>query len=492
MNPKKFTVLVAIALLSLSGVVFAADPPYHVPVGEATDVDTLPGLQIHSELPLPEPADKVLKKEIAEGPCTLVDTRKESKFDFPYGNLYDRPNGDFVSGESRVYRFGGNLVDPPYTNPCDEKIPASGVVALSVQVWSYNDGLINGGLYFEGHRFHPEMYSPKTPFNQPLFLIYEDGNKVVLKGGHVRIENNSSYMFGNLSGSFRITNTGNSTDVVIEVLAYYLKDNGVGGPAGPQGPQGDRGEIGPPGPQGPQGIPGLGQSGPKGDKGDTGAVGPQGPIGPQGPQGDKGDKGPQGETGAVGPQGPIGPKGDTGLTGPPGPQGNPGPQGDPGIQGLPGPIGLTGPAGPAGPQGETGAVGPQGPIGPKGDTGNPGPIGLTGPAGPAGPIGPQGPPGTCSCPISSGTIVLNCTNSPNLEEGENLVARVTNIDPNCSTCVKQVYDSTIKSWSQIVCSYSGSSALASDAIPCRVFSVQNGSFKVDGITGKTITWIAVN
>jgi hypothetical protein len=110
-----------------------------------------------------------------------------------------------------------------------------------------------------------------------------------------------------------------------------------------------------------------------------------------------------------------------------------------------------------------------------------------------GPAGPQGPPGVCACPISSGTVVLNCTNSPSLEEeGVNLVARVTNIDPNCSTCVKQVYDSTIKSWSQIVCSYSGSSALASDAIPCRVFSVQNGSFKVDGITGKTITWIAVN
>ncbi|TSC60392.1 MAG: hypothetical protein LiPW15_270 [Parcubacteria group bacterium LiPW_15] len=545
---KKFTVLVALALLVCTGTAYAADPPRHpVPVGEPEDATTVIGHQGRTELPFPNPANNTLYKALIGGPCWLIDTRLDSKFDPPYGNKSGQL-GDFVSGESRAYRFGGHLLDLPLTNPCNDLIPSSGVVALNLEVHIYTNGLVPGGVFFENTRFVPELWSATAQVGQTAFLIYEKDKLSDFMPGLVQIGPASIYELG--GQSFRLKNVGNSIDVAVKINGYFTEDKtvGKGGPAGKDGVScsvvqtndlsykmtcGDKivaewwsgkdgkpglsGPQGEPGPVGPQGKPGLnggpGPQGPIGPTGQTGATGPQGPIGPTGATGQTGPIGPIGPTGAtgavgpIGPQGPIGPTGQTGATGPIGPIGPTGATGAVGPIGPIGPTGATGQTGPAGPTGATGPIGPigatgltgpqgpqgnPGPQGQKGDTGNTGPagpIGLTGPGGPAGPIGPigpagpQGPPGVCACPISSGTIVLNCPSAPEPE--------INGREPNCVTCAKTVSNADIKSWSNVICSYSGG-PLASDAIPCRVYNVQNGSFKVEGMAGQTITWMAKN
>ena len=313
---RKFLILTLLAFLA-GGVGLAQTPPYHAPVGEVDDTLTTGGLQVRSVLPFPVPANKTLFKELVDGPCALVDTRKGSAYEgTPYGNLYGRQGGDFASGESRIYKFSGHLVDLPYTNACTGKIPNSGVVALTLQVWSYNDGSRNGVLYFYGHRVFPEMHSPTTLFNQPIFLIYENGAKIAVTAGQVQVYDTEN-PFGSTDGQFfNLSNAYANTDVVVQILGYHIQDNGVVGPKGDKGDTGLTGAAGPTGPKGDTGAQGpQGVAGPKGDKGDTGAIGATGPQGPGGPKGDTGAKG---ATGAIGPQGPAGPQGPIGPQGPPG------------------------------------------------------------------------------------------------------------------------------------------------------------------------------
>ena len=173
------------------------------------------------------------------------------------------------------------------------------------------------------------------------------------------------------------------------------------------------------------------------------SAGPAGPVGPAGAKGDKGDPGAAGGTGPAGPQGPagvMGPRGAQGLPGPAGPAGPKGPQGDPG------------PAGPAGPQGI------------------PGPPGAQGPEGPA---GPQGLPGTCTCPITVG--VAECDG--NLPQA-----------PQWAKCVFTVADPSIRLNSNIQCTYK--TRTSDEQIPCRVFDIQDSSFKVEMQTGTSIMWMA--
>ena len=251
------------------------------------------------------------------------------------------------ANESRYYKVSGEMKYGDWENPCANKIPADALaVAVRINV-KEADG--DGTIYLGSGAWWPNASLPVLAFHKDDSLVEESAMMV-------------------RSGGFSLMSSGAGTDVVVDLLGYFIADpNGAGpqGEAGPQGPAGLQGEVGPAGPQGPQGLQGE-----------------SGLMGPQGPQGLQGETGPQGLQGAAGPQGPQGLQGETGLMGPQGPQG---------LQGETGPQGLQGPAGPQGPQGDQGVAGPKGDVGATGPTG---PQGAVGPIGPTGPQGPKGDPGT--------------------------------------------------------------------------------------------------
>jgi hypothetical protein len=177
--------------------------------------------------------------------------------------------------------------------------------------------------------------------------------------------------------------------------------------------------------------------------GGSGGGGPQGPAGPQGPTG------PRGEAGAIGQAGPAGPAGAKGETGPAGPKGEIGPQG---------------PEGPEGPSGASGPIGPQGPAGAAGPPGA---------QGPEGPQGPAGPPGGCACPLSGGSLICGADPDPR--------------GPAWAKCTVIVTDDSIRPNSNIQCTYN--TRTSDDQIPCRVFGITTGSFKVEIQTGASATWL---
>ena len=94
--------------------------------------------------------------------------------------------------------------------------------------------------------------------------------------------------------------TAGATQLIVDVLGYYLPATGGAGTVGPTGPQGLKGATGSAGPAGLQGP--TGPTGPTGSGTGSGVPGPTGATGPTGP------------TGATGPAG----GGGTGVTYTPG------------------------------------------------------------------------------------------------------------------------------------------------------------------------------
>lgn len=182
-------------------------------LGEVTDTLTSSGLEVRALLPFPAPADRTVFKEIT--PCRLVDTRQIANLDGPYGNLYGREGGDFAPGESRTYRFNGNFADPETTNPCNGKIPASGVVALTLQVWVYNANDSEGVVGFT---------TSAVPTTKEVFVSYRVGATV--QAGQLQILDQAT---------FTVVNQLSMADIAVDILGYHLADTGAVGPAGPSG-----------------------------------------------------------------------------------------------------------------------------------------------------------------------------------------------------------------------------------------------------------------
>lgn len=182
-------------------------------LGEVTDTLTSPGLEVRVVLPFPAPADRTVFKEIT--PCRLVDTRVSVGMASQYGSLYSREEGDFGPGESRTYRFNGSFADPGTTNPCNGKIPATGVVALTLQVWIYNPNDTQGVVGFT---------TPAIPKLKETFVSYKVG--VTVQAGQVQILDQST---------FTVVNQLSMADIAIEILGYHTPDAGAVGPVGPSG-----------------------------------------------------------------------------------------------------------------------------------------------------------------------------------------------------------------------------------------------------------------
>jgi hypothetical protein len=362
----KFSLASLALLLSMGTAAYAADVPpivapypNHVALGEAADTMTSPSMVDRQVLPFAAPADKTLFKEIV--PCRLTDSR---------GNYLPTPHTEWV--------YGIKKNDMNLGNDCAGKLPDTGIVALTIQITSYNDGTTNGHLMFlppQHLGFVPQLYSVLQ--NTTAFLFYENGRKEVVQAGTVQIGNN--YMLN-------LWNEGGVTNLTIDVLGYHVNDALVGA-SGAQGANGSIGPKGDTGAKGDQGVQGIsGNTGAQGAQGNPGAIGATGVAGPKGDKGDKGDSGIPGTAGLQGIQGAKGDKGDTGASGVQGPAGAVGSQG---IQGV---------------KGDTGAAstvpGPQGAQGAKGDTGATG-AGSPGAQGIQGIQGPPGANGVCTSACAS-------------------------------------------------------------------------------------------
>jgi hypothetical protein len=301
-------------------------------------------------------------------PCRFISTLAEDQYPAPWGGPA------FYANEWRFYQATGAMRSGDWKNPCEFKIPAN-ALALAARV-SVKDADGHGTIYLAPGTWQPTSGMPALEFHQ----------------GDVVLEESATML---RAGGFKMMSSGAGTNIVVDLLGYFIPDPDGAGLQGEPGPAGPQGAIGPTGPQGSQGA-----AGPIGPQGEVGLTGPQGlqgeigPVGPQGSQGEAGPTGPQGLQGLQGPQGEIGPIGPTGPQGEIGPIGPTGPQGEIGPIGPTGPQGEIGPIGPTGPQGEIGPIGPTGPQGDIGPIGPPGPQGDIGPIGPPGPKGDKGDTGT--------------------------------------------------------------------------------------------------
>jgi len=391
MKTTKLTSFLIVLMLTLAAPFAMADgPAIHNPY-------TILGVQLRSALiadsadgSSPVTAGAAVFQEIV--PCRLISTVEADHYSQQWGMPAFQPN------ESRSYRATGELIDGNWTNPCSEQIP-NNALAIAARVWrvgAWSDGTVM--WVTPGNGSAPDKMS-----------------KVVLREGE---ETAAEATFLLRNQMFTITSQVGGSDLMVDVIGYFLPD-----PWG-RGEKGDKGDTGAAGPQGPQGIQGAhgadGAQGLKGDKGDRGADGAQGPqglkgdTGAQGIQGEKGErgadgaqglKGDKGDRGADGAQGLQGLKGDTGAQGIQGEKGergadgaqglkgDTGAKGDKGDRGDDGAIGPKGDKGDKGDHGSDGAAGPKGDKGDKGDAGQNGANGSIGPMGPMGPMGPQGPEG---------------------------------------------------------------------------------------------------
>ncbi len=224
-SSKFFVALVVVFVVLMSSVAIAQEvtttavgprtliSPMGQRLGEVTDTLTSTGLEVRAVLPFPAPADRTIFKEIT--PCRLVDTRQNVDLDGSYGNLYGREAGDFAPGESRTYRFNGSFADPGIVNPCNGKIPAAGVVALTIQVWVYNANETSGVVGFT---------TSAVPRNKEVFVSYRVGTTV--QAGQVQILDQST---------FTVVNQLSMADIAVDILGYHTPDTGAVGPVGPAG-----------------------------------------------------------------------------------------------------------------------------------------------------------------------------------------------------------------------------------------------------------------
>jgi hypothetical protein len=376
---------------NLSLAVNAAEVQTHNPY-------TVLGTQIRTNLLPAESSSAYAAMEVSEGvgptlfqeivPCRFVSTLDPDLYPLQWGGQ------PFQVSESRIYHPKGMLVDGLFVNPCSELIPQE-AVALSVRIMSHRpDG--NGSVYLAP--------AEQQNFGIPALEFKKDND--TLKEANVVLHHDA----------FVVTTVDQATELTIDIIGYYIKDDydrgakgdtGAMGPQGAQGPRGEQGERGDRGYDGAQGTDGA--------KGADGAMGPQGERGLQGERGEAGPAGAQGAKGEVGATGAQGPKGDDGAQGTQGLQGTQGERGLQGLKGDKGENGSKGDKGDAGAKGDRGENGAKGDKGDKGATGDKGlqgergyqgERGFTGATGAQGPMGPQGPQGVPGVSMTVGTLTF--------------------------------------------------------------------------------------
>ncbi|HEX7828598.1 MAG TPA: hypothetical protein VF787_03045 [Thermoanaerobaculia bacterium] len=421
--PPLYLLLVAFCAIAALGDEPRSQKETHEPM-------TFQGFRVRANVAVPIPSSwgprvvsmgPALFQEIP--PCRFISTLDADQYPAPWGGPA------FVKDESRLYTVSGEMRTGEFTNPCSYVIP-SNALAVATRVYVQSpDG--DGSIYLTPAAWPPAAGMPILEFH---------GEDAVIEEGAVMTR----------GAGFSLASIGAGTDVVVDLLGYFIED-----PDG-QGPQGEQGLTGPQGPKGEPGVAGaqgeVGPMGPQGPKGDQGVAGAQGEIGPMGPQGPKGDQGVAGAQGEIGPMGPQGPKGDQGVAGAQGevgPMGQQGPQGEQGVAGAQGEIGPMGPTGPQGPQGEKGVAGVPGEVGPIGPTGPTGPEGAVGPQGPAGATGPQGLQGV---PGPQGPQGPEGPQGPKGENGTGILC-VSGVETFPPGGTITVYNSKIHSTSLLIVNY---------------------------------------
>ena len=330
---------------------------------------TIPGVHVRANIVITDPVTGLPRdmgpnafQETA--PCRMISTL-DTNLNPPFGGPA------FRAGEFRSYPVLAWAQYPE--NPCLKLIPTNALaLALRVQVIDpKNDGTIF-----------------LTPGNWPPFYGYAALN---FKTGENKLEEGPVMI---RQGEIIIASDYADTDLVADLIGYFIPDPHGAGPQGDKGDPGPQGEIGPIGATGPAGVEGaIGPTGPPGKDGATGATGLTGATGANGATGLTGATGATGATGLTGATGATGATGLTGATGATGATGLTGATGANGATGATGATGLTGATGATGEKGETGASGATGATGAQGEKGMDGATGATGPVGPQGLQGPTGATG---------------------------------------------------------------------------------------------------
>jgi hypothetical protein len=366
-----------VAISSFALVARAAETEIHNPYtvrGFQVRTNLLPeqSASAYSSLSISEAVGPTLFQEMA--PCRFVSTLDPDQYPAQWGGL------SFQVSESRVYHPIGYLAEGLFKNPCSELIPPQ-AVALAVRLGAPQP-LGDGSVFLA-----PSSSSVNISGNPAL--VFKKNLDSVQEATVVLHDN-----------AFVVTTAEQATELTIDIIGFFIKDE-TG--RGAKGDQGERGEMGPAGPQGLQGANGVagatgekgadgvaGAKGEKGDKGDNGvagATGEKGDKGDNGVAGAKGEKGDKGDEGVAGAKGEKGDKGDDGVAGAKGEKGD---KGDNGVAGAKGEKGDKGADGVAGAKGEKGDKGDNGVAGAKGEKGDKGDNGVAGAKGEKGDKGDNG------------------------------------------------------------------------------------------------------
>ncbi|HEX8411933.1 MAG TPA: hypothetical protein VF883_24000 [Thermoanaerobaculia bacterium] len=422
---------------------------------------TVVGMQIRTKL-LPETPGAegvdlgpLVFQEIV--PCRFVSTLEDDEYRNPWG-----PEA-FQLDEARTYVPKGQMVaQDGWVNPCSRQVPTE-ALAVSLRVMSH--GSINSNSVF----FAPATTAPVAPtfvFKAPAHTMKEEN--VVLK--------NDAFTIG----------VDKPMHLTIDIIGYFLRDDGA---FGAQGDRGDRGEKGDSGAQGVQGE--RGGKGEQGDRGENGAQGLQGARGGKGEQGDRGENGAQGLQGARGEKGEQGDRGEKGAQGLQGARGEKGEQGDRGEQGAQGLPGARGENGERGDRGEQGAQGLQGARGEKGERGDRGEQGAQGLQGARGEKGERGERGLDGAQGAMGLPGLQGAKGDKGDKGDKGEARISAsqggpyvFPPGGSL---NIVDPAVTSNSFIILSY----VEVSNGNALGIESQSRGSFVATGSPNKPFTYVVI-
>jgi hypothetical protein len=157
-------------------------------------------------------------------PCRFVSTLEKDGYPAPWGGKA------FEAHESRTYFPIGTLVAGDWTNPCSEVVDSRAIAVALRIIATKPDG---SGMVFVG--------AASGTYPAVHFIDGKDAQReadVALVAQSFRVEPNEA------------------TDLVIDIIGYFILDPNANGIVGPKGDRGDKGERGEQGLQGEKGEKG--------------------------------------------------------------------------------------------------------------------------------------------------------------------------------------------------------------------------------------------
>lgn len=201
----------------------------------AHDPLTFKGIRMRTDINVPLPGTWGELVPVSMGPalfqqilpCRFIDTVSSDNYPSPFGGPAFGPN------EARAFKPFGPMYSSDWHNPCEGRVPGS-ALAVALRIYELN-ATADGTL-----KIAPGMWS--SPIIGLPVINYTAGSALMEETVGMIAQ----------SGKFWIGNYGDgSTDVIVDILGYFLKDTAITAAVGPEGPEGPSGPPGPSGPVGP-------------------------------------------------------------------------------------------------------------------------------------------------------------------------------------------------------------------------------------------------